>query len=47
MTVSQKLFAPRVGIAYRMTDSTVIRTGYGLNFDPLPLFAAVARLSIL
>ena len=36
MTVSKKLFAPRVGIAYRMTDSTVIRTGYGLSYDPLP-----------
>ena len=36
MTVSKKLFAPRVGIAYRLTDSTVIRTGYGLNYDPLP-----------
>lgn len=36
VTVSHKLFAPRIGIAYRLDDSTVIRTGYGLNFDPLP-----------
>jgi hypothetical protein len=27
-------FAPRGGIAYRLTDSTVIRTGYGLSNDP-------------
>lgn len=36
ITVSKKLFAPRVGIAYRMTEKTVIRTGYGLSYDPLP-----------
>jgi len=27
-------FEPRVGIAYRLTNSTVIRTGYGLSTDP-------------
>jgi hypothetical protein len=27
-------FAPRAGIAYRITDSTVIRAGYGLTNDP-------------
>lgn len=32
--VSKKLFAPRVGIAYRLSDKTVIRTGYGMNSDP-------------
>jgi hypothetical protein len=36
MTVSKKLFAPRVGLAYRATDTTVIRAGYGLSYDPLP-----------
>ena len=36
VTVSHKLFAPRAGIAYRLDDKTVIRTGYGLNYDPLP-----------
>jgi hypothetical protein len=36
VTVSHKLFAPRAGIAYRLNDKTVIRAGYGLNFDPLP-----------
>jgi Carboxypeptidase regulatory-like domain/TonB dependent receptor len=36
ITVSHKLFAPRAGIAYRLDDKTVIRMGYGLNYDPLP-----------
>jgi hypothetical protein len=35
MTVSHKLFAPRIGLAYRLDDKTVIRAGYGLNYDPL------------
>ena len=36
ITVSHKLFAPRVGIAYRLGERTVIRAGYGINFDPIP-----------
>ena len=36
VTISHKLFAPRIGIAYRLDEKTVIRTGYGLNPDPLP-----------
>ena len=36
VTVSHKLFAPRLGIAYRLNDKTVVRTGYGINYDPLP-----------
>jgi hypothetical protein len=36
ITVSHKLFSPRVGIAYRLGDKTVIRAGYGINFDPIP-----------
>ena len=36
ITVSHKLFAPRAGIAYRLDEKTVIRTGYGLNYDPIP-----------
>lgn len=27
-------FAPRIGIAYRLTDKTVLRTGYGIFFIP-------------
>jgi hypothetical protein len=36
LSVSNTLFSPRLGIAYRLDDKTVIRTGYGLNYDPLP-----------
>ncbi len=34
--VSKKLFAPRIGLAYRIGDNWVVRTGYGLTYDPLP-----------
>jgi hypothetical protein len=33
---SKKLFAPRIGFAYRMGDNNVIRAGYGITFDPVP-----------
>jgi len=36
ITTSKKLFAPRVGFAYRLTEDTVIRSGYGITYDPLP-----------
>ena len=36
VTVSHLLFAPRLGVAYRLDEKTVIRTGYGLSPDPLP-----------
>ena len=36
ITTSHKMFTPRVGIAYRLNDKTVIRTGYGMNIDPQP-----------
>ncbi len=35
--VSKRLFAPRVGIAYRLTDGFVIRAGYGITYDPFSL----------
>jgi hypothetical protein len=35
--VSKTLFAPRFGIAYRATDTFVIRAGYGLSWDPYSL----------
>jgi hypothetical protein len=35
-SVSKKLFAPRFGLAYRLGDKTVIRSGYGISYDPLP-----------
>ncbi|MEO8597670.1 MAG: carboxypeptidase-like regulatory domain-containing protein [Candidatus Solibacter sp.] len=33
LQVSKKLFAPRVGIAYRLKDNFVIRAGYGITYD--------------
>jgi hypothetical protein len=36
MSVAKNLFAPRLGLSYRLGDSTVVRTGYGLTYDPLP-----------
>jgi hypothetical protein len=35
--VSSRLFAPRVGFAYRPTDTFVIRAGYGITYDPYSL----------
>ncbi len=34
--VDKALFAPRVGVAYRLNDNTVFRAGYGKTFNPLP-----------
>jgi hypothetical protein len=31
---SKRMFAPRFGIAWRATDTLVVRTGYGLTYDP-------------
>lgn len=36
MTTSKRLFAPRVGFAFRIDDKTVVRSGYGITYDPLP-----------
>ncbi len=33
---SNTLFAPRLGVAYRIDDDTVFRAGYGRTFNPLP-----------
>lgn len=41
ITVSKKLFAPRAGFAYRIGDRTVIRSGYGFNYDPIPFSRAL------
>ena len=32
----KSLFAPRVGVAYRVNDATVLRAGYGRTFNPMP-----------
>ncbi len=34
---SKTQFAPRVGIAWRATDTLVVRTGYGLTYNPFNL----------
>jgi hypothetical protein len=31
-----KDFAPRIGLAYRLTEATVIRAGFGLSYFPYP-----------
>jgi hypothetical protein len=33
LQVSKKLFAPRVGIAYRLKENFIVRAGYGINYD--------------
>ena len=37
ISTSKRMFAPRVGIAYRLSDKTVIRSGYGITYNPMPL----------
>lgn len=37
VTTSKKLFAPRIGLAYQVNDKTVVRSGFGITVDPLPL----------
>jgi hypothetical protein len=37
VTTSKKLFDPRVGAAYQLRDSTVIRAGFGISNDTMPL----------
>ena len=40
---SKKLFAPRLGLAYRIGDKTVIRTGYGITYHSHPWGAQALR----
>jgi hypothetical protein len=35
--VPSKDFSPRLGIAWRLSPTLVLRTGFGINFDPNPL----------
>ncbi|MEZ5362025.1 MAG: TonB-dependent receptor [Bryobacterales bacterium] len=37
ISTSNKMFAPRIGLAYKLTDKTVIRSGYGITYNPMPL----------
>ena len=36
MQTDYKYFAPRVGIAYRLTPQTVMRAGFGMSYTPFP-----------
>jgi len=36
MKTRYRYFAPRAGLAYRLTDSTVIRAGFGISYTPFP-----------
>ncbi len=36
MTARYKEFAPRVGLAYRLDEKTVIRAGFGISYTPFP-----------
>jgi Carboxypeptidase regulatory-like domain/TonB dependent receptor-like, beta-barrel len=38
---SKKLFSPRLGFAYRITDTFVIRAGYGMTTDPYLAIEAI------
>ncbi len=40
---SKKLFAPRIGFAYQVTNSTVIRSGYGTTYHSHPWGAQALR----
>jgi hypothetical protein len=37
VTTSHKMFSPRIGLAYRLNNTTVVRAGYGITRDPMPL----------
>ena len=36
LSINTPGFAPTVGFAYRISESTVVRAGYGMTWDPLP-----------
>ena len=36
MVTRYKYFAPRVGLAYRLDDKTVVRSGFGMSYTPFP-----------
>ena len=40
---SKKLFAPRIGFAYQLNNSTVIRSGYGITYHSHPWGAQALR----
>jgi hypothetical protein len=36
MDTHYKMFAPRLGLAYRLTNTTVLRSGFGISYTPFP-----------
>ena len=32
--MGKRYFSPRIGVAYRLNENTVIRSGFGINWDP-------------
>jgi outer membrane receptor protein involved in Fe transport len=40
-TAAKNDFAPRLGVAYRLDDRTVLRAGYGISIDPYPFSRAM------
>lgn len=36
ITTHYKYFAPRIGLAYRLREQTVIRAGFGISYTPFP-----------
>jgi hypothetical protein len=36
METQYRYFSPRTGISYRLSDSTVLRTGFGISYTPFP-----------
>ena len=36
IATSGKMFAPRFGLAYKLTNSMVVRSGYGITYNPMP-----------
>ena len=36
ITTHYKYFAPRLGLAYRLKESTVVRAGFGISYTPFP-----------
>jgi hypothetical protein len=41
---SKRLFAPRAGLAYRPTETLVIRAGYGVSYDPFFIGQQILRI---
>lgn len=35
-TTDYHYFAPRLGLAYRISESTVLRSGFGISYEPFP-----------